>query len=92
MPRPRFTARYDLTPIFLEVARRGWSRELFAKRAGLSRPTVQKAEEGHWVTDLTVAKLAEAVGRTREEFIVGYADEGEPIAPPSLERKEPANV
>ena len=92
MPRPRFTARYDLTPIFLEVARRGWSREFFAKRAELSRPTVQKAEEGHWVTDLTVTKLAMAIGRTREEFIVGYADEGEPIAPPSLERKEPASV
>ena len=92
MSRPRITARYDLTPLFMEVARRGWTRELLAKRAGVSRPTVQKAEEGRLVADLTVTKLAEAIGRTREEFIVGFDDHGEPIARPSHQTEEPANV
>lgn len=82
--RPRFTPRYDLTPLFEEVARRGLTRLRVAKLAGLSRPTVHSAERGGRVSDLTVSRLAAVVGTRREDYIVGIDDNDEgPTAAPS---------
>lgn len=41
---------------------RGWTQEVLAKHAGVSRPTVARVERGDDVSTATLAKVADALG------------------------------
>lgn len=45
-------------------AAHGWSQDELAERAGLSRPTIARAERGDDISTATLAKLAPVLGIT----------------------------
>ncbi|WJZ68554.1 helix-turn-helix transcriptional regulator [Kocuria rosea] len=43
---------------------RGWSQEVLAEQAGVSRPTIARVETGNDVSTATISKIVSALGLT----------------------------
>lgn len=67
VPTPEQTELPDFGKIIRDArTTKGWSQDELAERAGLSRPTIARAERGDDISTATLAKIAPVLGLTFE--------------------------
>jgi len=51
--------------IEMRIDEKGWTKEYLAKQAGVSTQTIRKAERGEPISDVSMARIAKALGTDR---------------------------
>jgi DNA-binding XRE family transcriptional regulator len=51
--------------IDMRIDEKGWTKEYLAKQAGVSTQTIRKAERGEAISDVSMARIAKALGVNR---------------------------
>jgi transcriptional regulator with XRE-family HTH domain len=70
------TVRFDFGLMQRDAAAKGWNGSQLAERAGVSQMTVSRFFRGGTIRPGTAAKLARAIGRPVERYIVSSIHEG----------------